>query len=142
MQAVLKDVLQDKAARQADLDSLRVLRQEVQELKSEVRLASEHSSDKDSNAGVLEEWVKGSVVELRGEVREVERRLEEEQELDQRLHQLQDREAGTEKRLDKLQSLVVTAKVVNFFIFCEIRNSKTSSHLKRNLNKIFTVLYE
>jgi DNA repair exonuclease SbcCD ATPase subunit len=113
LQAVLKDVLQDRAVRQADLDSLHELRQEVQQLKSEIRLANEQTSDnkESSNAAVLEDWVKGSVVELREEVREVERRLEEDQEVGQSLHQLQDREAGVEKRLDSIQSLVVATKV-------------------------------
>ena len=112
MQTILQDVLANEKAQLADLNGLQELRREVQALKSEVRLTDSSGTTRDnSNEAVLQDWVKESVVELRQEVREVERRLEGEEEADRRLLQVQDREAGDERRLAALEAVVTTAQV-------------------------------
>ncbi len=86
MQAVLQDVLDEEKARLAGLQGLDELRREVQELKSEVRLQTEggHASEEETrNREVVQQWVQQSVLDLRQEMREVEVRLEKEQ---QELH--------------------------------------------------------
>jgi hypothetical protein len=121
LQTVLQDVLGEEKAGLAGIRDLAELRREVQQLKSEVRADGGGRTEADSeairNRAVVEQWVQQSVVDLRQEVREVERRMEEEGKEDERIRQVEEREEAAERRLGSLEVVLATSKV---FRICRV----------------------
>jgi hypothetical protein len=114
LQTVLQDVLGVEKAGLAGIRDLAELRREVQQLKSEVRAdggRTEADNAAMRNRAVVEQWVQQSVVDLRDEVREVERRMEEEGTEDERIRQVEEREEDAERRLGSLEAVLATSQV-------------------------------
>jgi hypothetical protein len=116
LQTVLQDVLGEEKAGLAGIRDLAELRREVQQLKSEVRAADggrTEAADIEAmrNRAVVEQWVQQSVVDLRQEVREVERRMEEEGTEDKRIQLVEEREEAAERRLGSLEAVLATSQV-------------------------------
>ncbi len=116
LQTVLQDVLGEEKAGLAGIRDLAELRREVQQLKSEVRADGGGRTEADDseavrNRVVVEQWVQQSVVDLRQEVREVERRMEEEGTEDERVRQVEEREEAAERRLGSLEAVLATSQV-------------------------------
>jgi hypothetical protein len=116
LQTVLQDVLGEEKAGLAGMRDLAELRREVQQLKSEVRAdggGRTEAADNEAmrNRAVVEQWVQQSVVDLRQEVREVERRMEEEGTEDERVRQVEEREEAAERRLGSLEAVLATSQV-------------------------------
>jgi hypothetical protein len=128
LQTVLQDVLGEEKAGLAGIRDLAELRREVQQLKSEVRAdgGRTEADDREAmrNRAVVEQWVQQSVVDLRDEVREVERRMEEERTEDERVRQVEEREEAAERRLGSLEAVLATSQVCTVeFVGCIVHCS-------------------